>query len=87
MKALHPEAKELLLCIEDAHNPPLMFTLFLVLMLPASASSLDLVYAEAPMTRFETYDECAAWRDVLELEANAYGWEVSVAVCEPDVTT
>ena len=64
-----------------------MFTLFFIIMLPASTTDLNLVYAEAPITRFETYEECAAWRDVLRMDAFAAGWDVSVAICESDVTT
>lgn len=62
-----------------------MFTLFFVIMLPASGD-LTLVYTEAPVARFETIEECTAWRDVLRIDAIAAGWDVSVALCERDVT-
>lgn len=62
-----------------------MFTLFFVIMLPTN--QLDLVYVEAPLTRYETIEECSAWRDVLRIDAIAAGWDVSVALCEGDVRT
>jgi len=64
-----------------------MFTLWFVIMLPVAGGDLRLVYVEAPIERFETYDECAAWRDVLRLDAIAAGWDVSVALCEDDTRT
>lgn len=64
-----------------------MFTLWFVIMLPVASGDLRLVYVEAPIERFETYDECVAWRDVLRLDAVAAGWDVSVALCEGDATT
>lgn len=64
-----------------------MFTLLFIIMVPPSETELSLVYAEAPIERFETLNECLAWRDVLSIEANAYGWDVTVAQCERDPTT
>jgi hypothetical protein len=63
-----------------------MFTLWFVIMLPVASGDLQLVYAEAPIERFETYDECVAWRDVLRIDAIEAGWDVSVALCERDAT-
>lgn len=63
-----------------------MFTLWFVIMLPVASGDLRLVYVEAPIERFETYNECVAWRDVLRLDAIANGWNVTVAECERDVT-
>lgn len=63
-----------------------MFTLLFIIMVPASETQLNLVYVEAPIERFETLNECIAWRDVLTLEADYYGWDVTVAQCVADVT-
>jgi|694.fasta_scaffold00779_57 hypothetical protein len=60
-----------------------MFTLIFVIMLPFDGR-LNVVYVEAPPERFESIEECVAWRDVLRLDALAAGWDVTVAECVPD---